>query len=132
VQLPLCAGPRTDELLAYRNEGRRNEQYLGRGRTGKTAFKNSTDRKQYLVKTAIAFGMPATSHITHMDSVEEGKVKDANRTGYFGIGMYDDKTRLACSMSCDVQDGTVTSFMMWHKKAHTSKDRYEGPPSASH
>jgi len=76
--------------------------------------------------------MPSSSHITHLDSVEEGKVQDANSTGYFGINMLYDKTRLACSMSCDIQDGVVTSFIMWHKKSGTQKPLYKSPPAAGY
>jgi len=72
--------------------------------------------KQYLVKKAIAFGTPPSSRITKLDGAEVGKVQDANRTGYLGTQKFDDKTRLTCVMSCDILDGVVTSFLIWHWK----------------
>jgi hypothetical protein len=121
--------PRNGNLISFSNEGRIRDHYLGRGRTGQVAFKNSKERRQYLVKMAIALGMPPSSHITRMIPAAGDNVLDPNRMGGVGIGMLDDKTRLACTLSCDLQDGAVTMFLIWHKETITSPRMFKGSQS---
>lgn len=97
-------------LLMYANLARSQDQFKGRGRTGRQRFATEAAWRGYLMAMLRRLGLPATLRIARFAWKRDGQVRDANSAGYVGAAFAGRDGREVAIVNCDPQDGTLMYF----------------------
>ena len=97
-------------VVMYAFQGRMQEQYRGKGRTGKQFFRNAAQAKAHVRALATKLGVPTNTVLKSFSWKKDGEAADANSAGAVGGSFVDPKGRLVAAMSCDPQDGELVYF----------------------
>ncbi len=96
-------------LRGYTNNARRQDQFKGRGRTGRSIFLTEARAREHLTRLALQLGVPKGATISLFKWVRDGGVRDANSAGYIGAFFSVNGKRVAL-VNVDPQDGALVIF----------------------
>jgi hypothetical protein len=106
----LALDAKNSTLMSLYFQGRRHQQYEGKGRTGKQFFRTESQARQHLLMLARKLDVPSSAKLTSFAWKKDGEVKDANSYGEVGGVFKDSSGRVVATLNCDPQDGVLVEF----------------------